>query len=255
MSDSNKAFDAIKSFIGDLYLVFGGKTNISKPLSFYHRLTTKAENQTPQTVDKVLKSFKDFLLKYDENIVNDTLKKIPNGTRITFGDSKIVYIEINKYIYLSDAETLTAIRHHLVTISALVLPSDNKLKELERIKTYIESNSPEQKFVEKMLGKVKGVMESIGGSENLSENPADALMKLMSSGVLNDLSGMFKGGVDNNNLDLGKMLKSMHTEVGKLMDDPEKFNELVSGSAASSSGDGNALESNLPASSTEVKLD
>ena len=204
MADTSKAFEAINAFVGDLYIVFGGKTNIAKPLSFYHRLTTKSQNHTPQTIEKTINSFKEFLLKYDEHLVNNTLEKIPPNTRITFGDSKVIYIDIAKYIHLSDEDTRIAILHHLMTISALVLPSDSKLRDLEKLKSYIEANSPEQKFVEQMLGKAKGVMETIGGSENISENPADALMKLVSSGALNELMGMFRGGVGNN-LDLPKV--------------------------------------------------
>ena len=104
------------------------------PLALYRRLIEHIKFTDADSINKVLSGFRQFLVPYEDAIINNNLGAIPRGTTIKYGEGKTAYLEIQKYIYQTrhDSETREAIRQHLVTISAILEPDRKKLEELDK---------------------------------------------------------------------------------------------------------------------------
>lgn len=218
---SNKAYEAIVSFVNDLWEVFGS-TKTKSSLMLYHRLIERNNSADEQFIEKVVSGFTLFLTLYEQNILKNELDKIPKGTVIDFGASKVIKLEIQKYIHQSDEEIREAIRQHLITISALLKPSQEKLEQLRNIRNKqlenikIDTNSKEGEFINNIMQKAKMNMESVD-----TDNPAAAIMGLFQGGLINDMMSGLKNGVDNGEMDMSKLLTTMQSAIGNLMPTPQ----------------------------------
>jgi hypothetical protein len=229
---SNITFTAIKHFVDALVSVFGsggGKT----PLGFYSRLISHVEvKDAAQGVDKYVSGFKTFFTDFGDKINNNEgLLSIPRDTNIKYGDSEKVYIEIQKFIYKSKAlpEQLNAIRQHLLTISTTINPDESALVALEKTPVFVNDNTfnipggNESGFVKEQMDSIRQTLES--GEIDMSD-PMNGIMALMQSGVITNMIGKLKDGVDSGALDPNKMLSGLQTTLTDMMKDAGEEGEV-----------------------------
>lgn len=216
-----ETFIAISSFVEDLWEVFGNTKKVT-PLSLYHRLIQHIKFSALDDMKSSIEGFREFFSSYDNLIIGNEMDKIPRNTNIRFGTSSKVYLEIQKYIYQADVETKDAIRRHLITISTILEPNKEKMAQLERrIEGLdIDANSPEGEFLSNIMEKTKHTMENIE-----ADNPMTAIMGLFNSGVLGEMMSGLESGVQSGQMDMGKLLGTMQSTIGKLIPVEEEKKE------------------------------
>lgn len=207
-----KAFNAITEFVNDLWEVYGEKSKVT-PLALYKRLIEHIKFSDEEAIMKAVNSFQNFVKNYDSAIIKGDLDQIPRGEVIPYGENKRVVIEIQKFIHKGDLETKTIIRQYLLTINAILNPSNEAIEELEKKKKQLElDDSPEGKFLSGVLEKAKGSMQDIQ-----TDNPAIALTSLAQSGVIQELFTGLQQGMGSGEMDFGRLVGSMQGALGSLM--------------------------------------
>lgn len=196
------AFKAISSFIKDI----GEEYNIQqKSLALYMRLIEKTTLFNEESIHKHLNIFKEFC-KLNKDAINNKDKDKIKSTTITY--SSRVFININHILKISSSENEDIIWQHLLTISAILNPSSGAKKKLENYKK--EENQNEDNFLKNIVEKVE---DNINPD---SANPTDAIKNVMESGILTDLMGSMTSGMENGNLDLGKLMGSLQNMMGNI---------------------------------------
>jgi len=207
-------FGAILNFVNDLTEVFGTTKNVT-PLSLYHRLLQHIKFSDRESMLKSVSGFSDFFKLYDSIIEANEMDKIPRETVIRYGDSERVYLEIQKFIYKSsnNEEMRDSIRSHLLTISAMITPTKEKIALLDAPTAEdedgntllpVDLNSKEGKFINGIMTKTQNAVKNIQ-----TDDPMKAIMGLMQSGVLTDLMGGLKAGVEGGEMDPNKLMDAM----------------------------------------------
>jgi len=215
-----KAFDAIVTFVNDLWNVYGNPKKVDG-LSLYRRIIEHIKFTDTGAINKAIRGFEKFFTLYETRILENKLDEIPRGETIRYGKSDTIYIDIQKFIYKADPDTKSAIRQHLVTISAILEPDSHKIKELEnRISELELDESKEGQFISGILSSAK---ESVEGAD--VDNPMSAVMGLLQGGVIENMMSGFASG----DMDMEKLLGSMQTTIGSLMnaDSGDKIQEVT----------------------------
>jgi hypothetical protein len=229
-----KAFNAVITFVHDIWDVFGNPKKAT-PLALYRRLIEHIKFADSDAINKVLNGFKEFFSMYEKSILSNNLDSIPRGVVIRYGESKSVYLDIQKYIYQTqkDPETRAAIRQHLVTISAILDPDSKKLEELDKRinELNIDLDSKEGEFITGIMHKAKSSMENVD-----TENPGQAIMGLLSSGVIQEMVSGLQYGVSSGEMDMQKLLGSMQTAIGSIMPPPTQSTRNTQKSEISEKG-------------------
>ena len=213
VEDKNvKVFRAVKSFVDDLWNVFSTKG--TSALAVYRRLLSTKLETDADALEKVKMGFARFLLAHEDKLVNNTLDTLPAGATIRYDKSDRIRIDIQKYYSRSDSVGKEAIRRHLINISYIMDPSEQKDAILaeEMSELGIESNTNEGRFIAGIVSKAK---ESMGDID--STDPMQATMSLMSSGILQEMIGGLQAGTDSGELDPRKLFDSMKGVVGQFM--------------------------------------
>lgn len=211
-----KAFNAITGFVSDLFEVFGNteKKENEKvtPLALYHRFLGHVKFSDRQAINSVVKGFQDFCKEHRDVIHDDKLCDLDENARIIY--SKKIYIDIERYLRISDADTRRAIRTHLLSISVTLDPTPETIAELKGVKEMMEldANSSEGQFISGIFEKTQGIMS---GADN--ENPMAAIAQLFQSGIITDMVGGLQQGTATGELDPAKLLGSMQSMLGNLM--------------------------------------
>jgi len=210
----NEAYSAVISFVEELWDVFGEKTEIS-PLALYNRLLNHIKLGDKESINRCLTGFRYFVATYNDNLINDDMDNIPKNAKITYGTSDKIYIEMGKFIKNSDSDTCDVIRQHLLTISAILESDGEKAKILEDTlhKLNIDTNTNEGKFVSDIMGKAHSAMANMDDVQD----PTAAIASLMQSGLLSDLTTGIQQGVENGNMDVGRLLSSMQGAINNLI--------------------------------------
>ena len=215
-----KSFNAVITFVNDLWEVFGTPKKAT-PLALYKRLISHIKFADAEAINKVLSGFRQFLVTYEDAIMHNNLDSIPRGTQIKYGDSTSIYLDIQKFIHQTknDPDTREAIRQHLVTISAILEPDSKKLEELDKKLEDLNINldSREGEFITGIMHKAKDSMEQVD-----TENPGQAIMGLLNSGVIQDMVVGLQQGVNSGEMDMQKLLGSMQTAIGAVMPPPQQ---------------------------------
>lgn len=212
-------FDAIKDLVLDLKAVF----NSSKPLLLYHRLITRVErgdlgNGSEIHINKYIDGFKIFFANYDSFLESDeSIKNIPRDTFIRYADSNNIGLEIQKYIYMSATKPkqLNIIRTHLLTISALIAPSEKTLTALDGAplleKLGYSSNSHEAEFVKSVLARAKKTMSKTSIDDN--SDPTKAISTLLGSGLLQDVIGELDKGCKDKTINPDNLMDTFQHSI------------------------------------------
>jgi len=206
------AFKAIASFVNDLSEEFGKR---QKSLLLYGRLIQKTGIIHEKPIIKHLDSFRSFCVSNREAIQTQDKNKLSQN-RITYSDN--VYIDISHIFNMADKETSDIIWRHILTISALLDPSNNAkqiLKDSIEKKKQSGEGSKEEEFLSGLIDKVESSIDPSA----VSDNPMQAVSSLMSSGIFTDLIGTMQSGLSNGDLDLNKLLGSVQSMMGKVNPD------------------------------------
>lgn len=199
------AFKAISNFTSELGELFGKR---QKSLRLYCRLIEKTTISNDKPILKHIGAFRKFCVENKDSIMKKETS-FSSTPSISYSDN--VYINMKDIFKLvdddDDNDTRHAIWNHLLTIMALVDPSSNA-KEI--LKKSIDSEGNESKFLTDIVSKVESVVDP-----NTS-NPMEAVSSLMSSGVFTDLLGSMSSGINNGELDLGKLMGVVQSMAGNL---------------------------------------
>jgi hypothetical protein len=124
--------------------------------------------------------------------------------------SSRVYIDFSSIFKDADKDTSNIIWKHLLTISALVDPAGKAKDILKNNK-----DSKEASFLSDIINKVES-------NVNPNSNPLEAITSIMSSGVFTDLVAGMNTGIQNGELDLGKLMGTVQTMCSTLSSDIDK---------------------------------
>lgn len=196
-------FKAISNFTNDLANVFESK---HRPLKLYVHLINKTTLADDKPIQKHIEGFRHFCIKNRDMIVNKSDSNLEEN-RIVYSDK--VFIDMNAIFKLSDSETKKVIWNHILTISALVDPT-SRAKEILKKEKENNNSGKEADFLSDIISKVE---ENVDVN---SSNPMEAISSVMNSGIFNDLVSGMSNGLENGELDLGKLMGTVQNMMTKL---------------------------------------
>lgn len=214
------AFQAISSFVSEANKV-GGRTQ--KSLQLYNRLIEKTNISHKDAIAKHIAGFKQFIVANVDALKSQDVGKLVKNT-VEY--SSRVFINIRLLIVNASPDNESIIWNHLITIGAIVNPKSN-LKEILKEKKESEpenteqleisdilenDGSPEDDVIANMMNKVQ-----MSADPNTTD-PNQAMQQLMTGGGLMDMVKDMTTGMQNGDLDIGKMLGSLQKMTQKLGD-------------------------------------
>ena len=211
-----QALAAIQSFILDLADTFVK----SKPLKLYHRLIIKITASDEEAVGKVVAGFKQFFSTYDSEILENKLSTIPVESMILYGTNDHIAIEIGRYIASSssDKETLDVIRRHLLTIKAIVDPSDKNLKTLEKAeKAAPKPKTEEEAILDKLKSQIKTRVEAKGDEVKDGAGVSDIVGTVMGGGGMADMFKTLDSGLAGGKANPKRLMSLIQRQMMQMM--------------------------------------
>ena len=211
-----QAFDAISTFIRALADVF--QTPGVTPLALYNRLIDHIRFSDKVGLNNSISGFRQFYKRYGDMVKTENLRSLPRGACIPYGDGNTVRLELGQYVASSDDETLNVIRHHLLTIYAILEDDVSQLEELEARLTSapalpaLDTSSNEGKFIRDLMHDAEKSMEDIDAS-----NPGAAIMGIFNSGLFEKMMGRMQSGLTSGDMDMGSLMGSMQGMLGSMM--------------------------------------
>ncbi|HMP28086.1 MAG TPA: hypothetical protein PKD85_00715, partial [Saprospiraceae bacterium] len=211
-----EAFNAIFSFVGDIWDLFG-QTKKVDPLVLYHRLISNTKLSDTDSIEKIIAGFKAFLTIYNDDVLKLTLDNIPKGTKIQYGTSERIYLDIQKFIHRTknDEDSRQAIRDHLLNISCIIEPNSIKMAELEKLakgEITVDTSTKEGAFINSIMQKAKAGMKNVDAN-----NPMAAMAGIFQSGVVQDMMKGLQEGVASGDMKMDKLLGSMQSAIGSVL--------------------------------------
>ena len=207
MSNTNYdliAFKAISDFTKELCENFTSKDK-NHSLKLYVHLLNKTTLTHEKAIKKHIDAFRDFCVSNRDAITNKNQALLVTKNVVY---STKVYINFSSIFKDADIETSNIIWKHLLTISALLDPA-GKAKEILKN----NKDSKEANFLSDIINKVESNVNPN------STNPLEAISSIMSSGVFNDLITGMNSGIQNGDLDLGKLMGTVQTMCASLSTD------------------------------------
>ena len=215
MDTSLIIFRAISNFTQCLSEVFG-KDNRS--LKLYAHLISKTTVAHEKPIEKHIESFRKFCVSNREAIETKNIKKLQENQIIY---SERVFINMKIIFNKADRETTETIWKHLLTISALVDPTGQAKKLLKEASQKGGSvGGEEANFLTDIINKVE---ENV----NPNSNPMEAVSAIMKSGVFTDLVNTMGSGLENGDLDLGRLMGTVQQLVTNINPGENNANQGV----------------------------
>jgi len=220
------AFKAVCSFINDMWGVYGDDKKVT-PLALYKRLLSHIKETDSNSINKVLSGFREFLKIHEFSLLNENLEEIPKGTKIYYGNSNRVYLDIEDYIYQSrgDDSIRSAILSHLLTISNILEPTSAKNDRINKLTDIISSDSStpnvEMNFFNEILEdttKSLGDLNTSSSDKNL--NIENIFSVMVSSGVVGNVFGKLQEGIGSGRINPEKLYSSMSGLINNLQTEP-----------------------------------
>lgn len=203
------SFKAISDYVtslGDLY------SEKLRPLKLYCYLINKTTLSHSKAIESHINAFSKFCTINEKFIMNKNSSEITDG-KIIYSDK--VYIDMSDIFKAVEKEEdssdiLDVIWSHLLTISALVNPESDakKMLEIQKAKRSVEGGK-EGDFMSNIIGKLS---EHIG--ENNSSNPMEMIASVAKSGIFTEIMEGMGKGLQDGNLDIGKLMNSVQGLMG-----------------------------------------
>lgn len=202
----------IKDFITDLYTSIG---NEEKPLTLYYRFLTKIEKPVQDIVHRHIEAFRNFCLENQEAIAEQSVEKL-DPTRIEF--SAKIYIDIPHLLGLLDeGDDRVAVWNHLKLLTRC-LTKNLEESELQQLMEARKTTNGKNVITE-LMASFQDEMES--SNIQMTDNPMEMVMQLMTSGVVDNIVGKFQQKLQSGELDISEMMsaaQSMTQSIQKDMD-------------------------------------
>jgi hypothetical protein len=195
-------FNTICNFIRDLNESFGSR---QKSLLLYNHLIEKTGLIHMEPVRRHIQIFNQFIRDNEEAIIAKNKKLLK--THVLLYSEKVA-IDLGNILQICDADEERVIWTHLLTISAILHPEGRAKQVLKDTKPVKEDN-----FLKNIMDKIGEQVQAVDGED---VNPMQMIGNMMSSGVFNEIFQGLSGGVENGNLDLGKMMNSMQDLMSNL---------------------------------------
>lgn len=201
-------FKAITGFISDLNIVFGAK---HKSIALYNRLLEKTGLVNVGPIHKHIDCFRKFFMT-NKNAMEEKKAELFTDSKISYSDR--VYVDVATVIRQSTQENVSIIWKHLLTIWGLVDPTSQARRILHDSIQNSNGQDKESQFLSDIIEKVE---KTVGDQNNVdTSNPMAAVSSLMSSGVFTDLITGMQSGLSDGSLDIGKLMGSVQTMMGKM---------------------------------------
>ena len=143
------------------------------------------------------------------------MQTIPRDTFIRYGDSENIYLDVQKFVYLSrsNSQQLEIIRKHLLTIAALISPEEKTLTALGGAPILenlgYSSKSREAEFVKNILAKANKTMANLPAGSD----PMEAVSSMLGSGILQEVVSGLEDGYKNKTIDPEKLMEGLQTTI------------------------------------------
>jgi hypothetical protein len=206
-------FKAITQFVSELHQEFGSKY---KNIALYNRLLERTGIVHVGPINKHIDCFRVFFEK-NQNAIEEQNPSSFTETKISYSDR--VFIDLVQVLKHSSKDNSKIIWQHLLTIWGLIDPTSkarnllhNIIKESKESSDSKDSSS-EEDFLSNIINKVE---QSVDKSKIDSNNPMSAIGNLMQSGVMTDLVNGMQKGLSDGSLNVGKLMSSVQTMIGKL---------------------------------------
>jgi len=209
-------FRAITNFVKCLNDCYGPK---QKSLQLYSRLIQKTTLADDVPIQRHLEAFKKFCETNKESIMAKDKTKFINST-ISYNEK--VYINIENIFKLSDRSEESTIWKHLLAIYALIDPHSRAKEKLKDVLETDKKNvGKESEFLHNIFDKVGSNIDN-GSFGQPGNNPMETVSSMMSSGLFTDIVGSMSQGLENGELDLGRLMGSMQgmvSSIGEMAND------------------------------------
>jgi hypothetical protein len=207
------AFKAISDFTKELCENFTSNVkDKNHSLKLYEHLLNKTTLSHDKAIKKHIDAFRLFCIE-NRDAIKSRNPSLMTNNKVSY--SSRVYIDFSSIFKDADKDTSAIIWKHLLTISALVDPA-GKAKDILKNNT----DSKEASFLSDIINKVES-------NVNPNSNPLEAITSIMSSGVFTDLVAGMNTGIQNGELDLGKLMGTVQTMCSTLSSDIDKKSDNV----------------------------
>ena len=204
MEDSQLAvFNAISKFVSCLNECYGPK---QLSLQLYNTILGKTQLSHTKAIEKHIEIFRTFCVENQDAILK---KNAPLITSHIIEYSDKIKIDFKQIFELADHSEKEVIWQHILIICAYLNPQIRAKEILQKEK----DNTNESNFLEDIINTV----ESSVGED--TKDPMKAVGDIMSSGVFTNLVGNMTSGLQNGELDLGKLVGTVNNMVGTLMNE------------------------------------
>jgi hypothetical protein len=206
-------FDTIFNFVSDLSQLYGKR---QYSLLLYNRLLTKTPVSNKDAILKNVELFKNFCVQNRAAIL-DMKYEAMESKKIIY--SPKVFIDFEHIFKVADQDSKRAIWAHLLKISAFTDPDANakqvlvKMCDKKTTTPLADGDSKEENFLNNIFQTVEKTLEN--GTVD-TQNPMSIVSNMLSSGVLNDLMGNMKNGLEKGDLDLGKLMGAVQGVMTKI---------------------------------------
>jgi hypothetical protein len=214
-----KAFQTIYDFVINLHDYFSSVKHTSiRPLKLYHRLISNTGFKDDVNIRRHIDVFEAFCKSNREHIKNRTYPL--TSARVQFSEN--IYIDVNYFLTKSDTEaTQNTIWEYILAISAYVDPDGRAKDHLLEIVNKNNSGSQEDNFISTMMQQVSGLVSE---SDDMS-NPMAMIGNIMGSGVMDNLVSSMTQTIEQENLDIQKLMGGVNTIIGSLQKEIEKSDD------------------------------
>lgn len=199
-------FKAITSFISDLDSEFGKR---HKSIALYNRLLEKTGIVHIGPIHKHIECFKKFF-DLNKNAVTEQNPALFENSKIVYSEK--VYVDVTTVLRQTSEDNKKIIWQHLLTIWGLIDPSSEARRLLNEAKKNGTATN-EDDFLSNIIEKVETAVSSDKIDKN---NPLSAITTLMQSGIMSDLVTGMQKGLSDGSLDVGKLMGSVQTMMGKM---------------------------------------
>lgn len=205
MSNNLVVFKSISDFISSLNECFGKE---QKTLQLYARLISRTTISHQDAIEKHISIVKKFLNENKEQILNKDIK----FTTFKFSYNERVYVNLDPIFKKADKSETDVIFAHLLKIFSQVDPESNAksiLRETMKGNKQSGDDKAEENFINNLI-------ENVSKNVNEDDDPLKAVSNIMQSGLLTDLIGGMSNGINNGELDLGRLMGTVQTMVTSL---------------------------------------
>ena len=234
-------FQNILEFVTDLHEVIGTS---QKALTMYYRLLTKAPVSDQKILKRHVSCFKTFCITNRSAICEKDINKLVSK-KIEFTER--IFIDIPRIFKLLDRDSKNTMWKYLLTISAIV-------DEESTARDVLNKPSNPNSVITELMETVQDELTS--SNIQVSDNPMEMVMSLMSSGAIDNIMNSFQSKISNGEIDMMSMLSAAQMMTQNIQDDAKGTdNPMLKELVENMSGMMTNIEHQIPEENTEVELD